>query len=121
MTTTTTNADAVADVLDKAADHLDRVGHHKGYLYDETQAEDGTPLEECRVCAAGAILAAAWGTPRYPDRDPEINLSDAALHELEEAIQQPIASWNDEEERQQEQVTEALRGTATRLRAEAAK
>jgi hypothetical protein len=127
VTTTTPSREAVADVLDKAADHIDRVGLHKGYLYDTSQADAGTPLPECRVCALGGINAAAFGTPRY---SAEYNAGDEPLPLILNFAQDAVARhlggpsfevdvWNDKLERTQDDVTTALRATATSLRGEA--
>jgi hypothetical protein len=106
-----------ADTLDKAADHIDRVGHHKGYLYDEKQAK-GSALEDCRVCAVGSILAAAYGKPRFPAEEPEENVTDLAIDALIVTVGGPVPPWNDDPKRQKRQVVKALRDTAARLRDE---
>ncbi|MCX4697053.1 hypothetical protein [Streptomyces sp. NBC_01373] len=117
MTTTdTTPAVQAADVLDKAAEHLLEVGLHKGYLYDEQQALDGLALNRCKVDAVGAILAAAYGQPRYPATEPVINLTDIALDALEAKVGAPPVVWNDETERTVDEVFDALAATAARLR-----
>ena len=105
-----------ADVLEKAATHLERVGHHKGYLYDETQAED-TAIDSCRVCAIGSILAAAYGEPRYPALDTlRAAVTDTAIDAMEETVGTPVPVWNDEPERTVDDVLTALTATAARLR-----
>ena len=113
--TTSMTLDA-ADVLEKAAVHLERVGHHKGYLYDEQQAED-TALESCRVCAVGSILAAAYGKPRYPALDTaQSDVTDTAIDAMEETVGTPVPVWNDEPQRTVDDVVTALRDTAASLR-----
>ncbi|WP_217235408.1 hypothetical protein [Streptomyces sp. AC555_RSS877] len=104
-----------ADVLDKAADHLAAVGLHKGYLYDERQAK-GSAMNRCRVCAVGAILTAAYGTPRYAVDDADINVTDRAIFMLTEKVGEPIPSWNDHPDRTQDEVITALRDTANQMR-----
>jgi hypothetical protein len=105
-----------ADVLDKAADHLERVGHHKGYLYDERQAK-GAAIESCRVCAVGAILVAAHGKPRYPDDEPLVGgISDLAILALTDHVDGPVPTWNDEPDRTADEVVTAMRQTAKTLR-----
>lgn len=104
-----------ANVLEKAAVHLERVGHHKGYLYDEKQAK-GTALESCRVCAVGSILAAAYGKPRYPAADDRADATDTAIDAMELTVGQPVPVWNDEPARTQDDVITALKATAASLR-----
>jgi hypothetical protein len=105
-----------ADILDKAAKHLQRVGHFKGYLYDERQAK-GTALESCRVCAIGAILVAAYGKPRYPAEEPLVGgVGDLAILALTEHVDEPVPSWNDASERTVDEITAAMRDTAKTLR-----
>jgi hypothetical protein len=113
--TPTAKAIAAADVLDQAATHLKRVGHHKGYLYDEAQAK-GTALESCRVCAVGSVLAAAYGKPRYAVDDAPVNVTDLAIFALTEQVGAPVPVWNDEPERTVDDVVTALTTTAARLR-----
>jgi hypothetical protein len=115
VTTPATRAIEAANVLEKAATHLKRVGHHKGYLYDETQAT-GTALESCRVCAVGSILAAAYGQPRYPALDTRADVTDVAIDAVEKTIGTPVPVWNDEPERTVNDVITALTTTAARLR-----
>ncbi|MFJ3507859.1 DUF6197 family protein [Streptomyces luteogriseus] len=116
MTTPATTAIEAAGVLDEAATHLKRVGHHKGYLYDEEQAK-GTAIESCRVCAVGSILAAAYGQPRYPaDDTARAAVTDTAIDAVEETIGTPVPVWNDEPERTVDDVLTALTATAARLR-----
>jgi hypothetical protein len=116
VSTQTAPAVQAADVLDKAAEHLLEVGLHKGYLYDEKQAVDGLALNCCRVDAVGAILAAAYGLPRYPTADPVANLADVALAALAEKVGAPPVAWNDAAERTLDDVFDALTGAASRLR-----
>lgn len=114
--TPTTKALEAADVLEKAVAHLERVGHHKGYLYDEAQAED-TAIESCRVCAVGSILAAAYGKPRYPADDTHLAaVTDTAIDAMETTIGTPVPVWNDAPERTQDDVVTALKATAASLR-----
>ena len=114
--TPTAKAIEAADVLEKAATHLKRVGHHKGYLYDERQAK-GTALESCRVCAVGSILAAAYGKPRYPALDTaKSDVTDTAIDAMEDTVGTPVPVWNDEPERTVDDVVTALKATADSLR-----
>jgi len=117
--TTTAPTDAeVANLLAKAEAHLDRVGHNKGWLYDETRADAGEALTDIPVCSVGAVLAAAYGMPRYPSEYPEHSaLVDAAITALTATVGQPIHVWNDAKGRQKRQVLKAFRDTAASLQA----
>lgn len=122
VTTTTTPAPAdVAELLGTAETHMERVGHNKGWLYDETRADAGEALAEIPVCSVGAVLAAAYGQPRYPSIYPEhSDLVDAAISALCNTVGQPIHVWNDAKGRQKRQVLKAFRDTAAGLKAVAA-
>jgi UDP-N-acetyl-D-mannosaminuronic acid transferase (WecB/TagA/CpsF family) len=114
--TPTARAIEAADVLEKAGGHLQKVGHHKGYLYDEQQATE-TAIDSCRVCAVGSILAAAYGQPRYPAFDTaHSDVTDTAIDAMEETVGAPVPVWNDEPERTVDDVVTALTATAARLR-----
>jgi hypothetical protein len=116
VTTPATRAIEAANVLDKAVGHLQKVGHHKGYLYDEQQATE-TVISSCRVCAVGSILAAAYGEPRYPALDTDkSDVTDTAIDAMEETVGTPVPVWNDEPERTVDEVVTAMRTTAARLR-----
>jgi hypothetical protein len=110
----------VADVLDKAIAHMDRVGHFKGYLYDEEQADNGTPLKDCPVCAWGAINFAVHGEPRPAAEGTPAAYAlaqaagDAVRANLE--LKGLLSEWSDAKGRQKRQVTKAFRDTAARLR-----
>ena len=123
MTTVTEPTPAeVADILDKAADHIDCVGWHQGYLYDEDAAETGERLEDCPVCAMGAINGAVYGVPRYPAKERDLSVlgmhAEDALKRFLKVLHVPL--WNDEANRKKAEVVAALRDTAAGLRAEAA-
>ncbi|MWA08833.1 DUF6197 family protein [Streptomyces sp. BA2] len=129
ISTTAPTKVEIADVLDKAIEVIDRVGWHRGYLYDEEQCEEGTAFGECRVDMLGAINTAVTGSPllgvskrRLEDR---IALADATALAVARylkipAIPRQIAWWNDELERTADDVRNAFRDTAAELRAEAA-
>ena len=111
---------AIADILDKAAEHIDRVGWIQNGLYDESQWGDDFPLQACRVCAVGAINTAVYGNPRYPIL--ETGLQAVAIG-AENALKQHLALdnstiplWNDAPGREADEVTKALRDTAAALR-----
>lgn len=119
-TTAPSRAD-VADVLDKAAVIVDRNGHHKGYLYDEAEADTGLLLKCCHVDAVGAINIAVFDTPRWPAEDhPAGPLAQAAVLALQETVGEPVPGWNDADERTQDDVIASLWETAERLRKAAA-
>ncbi|QCX81169.1 hypothetical protein C9F11_37930 [Streptomyces sp. YIM 121038] len=111
----------VADALDRAADHIERYGWAQGALYDGRQAE-GAPTSECRVCAIGAINTAVYGSPSYPAYDsPHHDLALLAERWLRVYLQLDtvtLPEWNDALGRTQEQVVQAMRDTAKRLREE---
>lgn len=111
----------IADVLDKAADVIDRNGHHKGYLYDEAKADDGLLVQCCPVDVVGAINVAVFDVPRWPAEDhPDSRLAQAAVLALQETVGEPVPGWNDDETRTQDDVITSLWDTAERLRKEAA-
>lgn len=103
-----------ADILDKAADHIDTVGWHQGRLYDDAY----TPLTACPVCAMGAINTALFGTPKFP---LDMRRADCETYEVADLLRPRIgnaelAEWNDEEGRTQDEVTALMRETAAELR-----
>ncbi|GAA1887612.1 hypothetical protein GCM10009837_06680 [Streptomyces durmitorensis] len=125
ITTTPTKAE-IADVLDKAIDVIDRVGWHRGYLYDEEQAEEGKALRDCPVCALGSISVAICGSPTLGAGDRDIHeavaLADAAAVAVARHVGVPpvprqVAYWNDELQRTADDVRNAFRDTAAELRA----
>ncbi|MEU6768579.1 hypothetical protein ABZ916_39475 [Streptomyces sp. NPDC046853] len=131
MNTVTTPTDVeIADVLDKAIGVIDRVGWHRGYLYDEEQAEEGKALGDCPVCALGSINTAVCGSPLLGTTDERsiydaVALADAvaaavALHLGVQPIPRQLARWNDELKRTEGDVRQAFRDTAAELRKEAA-
>ncbi|MGW0837092.1 DUF6197 family protein [Streptomyces prunicolor] len=110
-----------ADILDKAADHIDTVGWFQGSLYNDFTDPD-KPLAACQVCALGAINMALHGTPQFPLRGHEIRYE---AHEVAELLKSRIgddelAEWNDAEGRTQAEVTALMRETAAELRGGAA-
>ncbi len=108
----------IADILDRAADHIDTVGWYRGSLYDGEQSL-GTPLARCRVCALGAINVAIHGSPVFPiGRAGEgIGAHDVAGYvDRRRTDGAELADWNDDVARTQAEVTAALRDTAAELR-----
>ena len=111
----------IADVLDKAADVIDRNGLHKGYLYDEEKADGGLLMKVCPVDVVGAINVAVFDMPRWPAEDhPGSPLAQAATLALQETVGEPVPGWNDDETRTQDDVITTLWDTAERLRKAAA-
>lgn len=106
----------VANVLEKAADHIHVHGHHKGYY-----------AEGAKTCAKGAIYHAA-GVPlsqlqlgggiallnSVPEISIEANNALSKYTSIGPHGQLPI--WNDKPERTQEEVEDALKNCAKELR-----
>jgi len=115
---TATTAVEIADVLDKARAHIVRVGFCKKYLYNTSQARNGTPLDRCEVDLVGAINVAVHGTPRHVGGDP---LTWGAEQALTARIDAPsITTWCDYKGNGKDQAIRLLRDTADRLRRGAA-
>lgn len=121
VTATELDPARLAEYADKAASIVDTNGHHKGYLYDEAQADDGTKPAECRVDAVGAVNTAVFGQPCWPaEAHPDRLYAEAVVVALEKTVGKPVPGWNDEGERTQDDVITNLWDTAERLRKEAA-
>jgi len=127
MTTLTEPSVAdIAEVLDKAAAVVDANGHHKGYLYDEEQADgqsldDRTPIAACRVDVVGAINIAVFGKPRWPAEDHAgCRIAEAAVLAFAAFVKKPVQGWNDDPARTGDDVITALWDTASGLRKAAA-
>ncbi|MFF4346748.1 hypothetical protein [Streptomyces sp. NPDC001530] len=115
MTTLTTPApDEIADVLDKAADHIVTVGFCKKYLYSVRQANAGLALTKCEVDVLGAINVAVHGTPRYVGGDPLVHAAEKALADSIDAPS--VAAWCDYRGNGKAKAIALLRDTATCLR-----
>lgn len=126
MTTTIEVSDeAAADVLTRAADHMERVGLHKGDMYNTGLADTGVLIMDCQVCTWGALYFALQGWPRYGIVDPEKlaladRVADALLDHLgldgsDYDVADPIAAWSDDPDRTKDEVVNALRETAASL------
>jgi hypothetical protein len=110
----------IADVIEKAAEIVEKNGLHKGYLYDEAQADEGTKPAECPVDVVGAINIAVFGKPSWPSEErPGSRLAQAAVLALGETVGKPVPGWNDEDERVVDDVVTNLWEAAERLRKEA--
>lgn len=100
-----------ADILDSAADIIERNGWWQGYYYD---LGTDLPKRERPCCARGAINLAANG--RTPDRLSDVGQD--ALGVLERFLgisgdhPNSVADWNDDAGRTAEQVVAALRSAA---------
>ena len=119
MTTLTEPTTAeIADLLDEAAQVIDRNGHCKRDLYDHKQAAAGTKPANCRVDLIGAINIAAHGTPIYTGKSLLTwRAEDALLTRIPEAA---IVTWNDARGRGKREAAKLLRDTAASLRSGAA-
>lgn len=116
MTTTAPADTTIADVLDKAAEHIETVGYCKKYLYNVRQAANGLPLNQCQVDVIGAINVAVHGTPRHVGGDPLTQLTEQAL---EARIAAPsVAAWCDYPGNGKDTAINLLRDTAAELRRE---
>ncbi|MFI1928292.1 hypothetical protein [Streptomyces sp. NPDC020377] len=108
----------IANVLDAAAAHIERVG----WLQDDYY-EHGKPATDCRVCSVGAINVAMFGHPFPPEDDNAYaatsDIGDLILEHLG-VLGFDLAAWNDEPHRTQDDVTTAMRETAAELRKVAA-
>lgn len=109
----------VADVLDKAADVIDKNGHCKRDLYDHKQAAAGTKPADCRVDLIGALNIAAHGQPIYTGKSLLTWRAENAL--LAHIGEPAIVTWNDARGHGKREAAKLLRDTAAALRAEAAK
>lgn len=120
-TATEPTSAAIADVLDKAAAHIDAVGWTQQDLYDLEQAvREDVMASKCRVCAIGAINTAVYGGPLYPVHETGLQAvaigAENALKEHLALDNSTIPLWNDAPGREADEVTKALRDTAAGLR-----
>lgn len=103
-----------ADILDEAANVIERNGHCKGFYYDLSV---DLPPAECPVCPLGAINL-AMGNPN-PKTDRVFGSpAEVAMERYLDAAS--VADWNDDPDRTAEQVIAALRGAARAEREHAA-
>jgi hypothetical protein len=121
-----------SQILDKAADHIERYG----WMAEDWYAADGvTPPEQCAACAGGAINIVAEYAPDYLDHDdtsrPVFGALEALAARLSPHVQEDledgdhwdgellldvIASWNDAKGRTRDEVVEELRAAAASAR-----
>lgn len=120
-TTIEVTDEAAADVLTRAAAHIEKVGHQKGGLYDGATADRGMPLTSCRVNAWGALYVALTGLPRHGLSSAE---SVALADRVEAALiahlglgddKGALTDWSDDPLRTTEHVVTAFRETAADL------
>ncbi|MFH8744937.1 hypothetical protein ACH4GG_27470 [Streptomyces albidoflavus] len=115
MNTSPSNATKVADLLERAAAHIDRVGWTQGDWHEETP---GLQPKDSPACADGALSVVAYGRPcgagaRTPD---QFALHSAAVTALIRHIGAGLIDWNDAEGRTKEQVVGAMRAAAAEQR-----
>lgn len=107
-----------SEVLSKAADHLEKVGLHKGYFFN--LGPEGFDYENAPCCTLGALryvsgyqaaLDGDWAEcdRTYADYEPA---TEALLKHLNVPT---IAVWNDKDERTQDEVVAALREAAKKV------
>jgi hypothetical protein len=106
----------IADVLDKAAEHIETVGYCKKYLYNVRQAANGLPLDQCQVDVIGAINVAVHGTPRHVGGDPLTQLAEQAVGARIDAPS--VAAWCDYPGNGKDAAISLLQNTAAELRRE---
>jgi hypothetical protein len=116
----------IADVLDKAADEIQRRGFIKGDLYDEAAVEANTAtMATCRVCAVGALQYVTTGSIEdsislHRRKPPIFGRATIALDETlverfgEDA--RDVVDFNDDPATTQDDVINLFRTTATNLR-----
>ncbi|NUQ95330.1 MAG: hypothetical protein HOY79_01770 [Streptomyces sp.] len=110
------NLAVIADVLDRAADHIDKFGWMQGDLWD-LRADARLLPSQCPVCAFGSLNMALHGTPRFPELRP----GDLSSHDVADYVERrlggvELADWNDDPHRTQAEVTALFRETASQLR-----
>jgi len=106
------------EVLDAAADAIDKYGHAKHALGDKWFG----------MCAQGAMLFACYGRAQWPKGmrftatgerllAPELHRAMRALQESHRAQIRYTSDWNNAPERTQDEVTSTMRAVAATLRA----
>lgn len=114
-----------ADILDRAAEVIERNGWHQGDYFNRDQEGAGINPADCAVCTRGAINIVATGG--NPVNDYDVNGVAAAealdlfLWDTFEAEgRYGIAPWNDAPERTAAEVIAVLREAAAAERERAA-
>lgn len=108
----------VADLLTRAAEHIDHVGWTQGDWHEETP---GLQPKDSPVCADGALSVVAYGRPcgagaRTPD---QFALHSAAVTALIRHIGAGLIDWNDAPGRTKGEVVGAMRAAAAEQREQA--
>lgn len=113
-----------ADILDEAANVIERNGWIQGDYVNQRQIEDGKGPGDCACCARGAINTAAGGSPYNDYLLVAIEASNAVETWLTNsgAIGETLSlvEWNDKDGRTADDVITALRGAAQAERERAA-
>ena len=89
-------------VLDRAADVIDELGHAKGFYQNQVTGA---------VCALGALNIAKHGSIWFTEPNE-------AKRVLGMAVGGRISEWNDAHERTKDEVTSTMRAVAATLRAQ---
>lgn len=114
-----TDSEDIAQLLEDAATHLEDVGLNQFSSIDEDQEEAGTPAEECRVCALGALAFVISGEVNADLNATQAGQFNAAEDAARRYLGQDLHHYNDEPDRTVEEVADAMRGAAKLLRAAA--
>lgn len=124
---TETRPTTVPDVLDAAADVIERQGWMQGAYGIVTDPERVIFRADGPVCAVGAINTAMWGDPSpfYHLGDDVIALRFRVIDALDSATAQGrvdsfaldrVVAWNDYTDRTRDEVVAAFRAAAERER-----
>lgn len=100
-------ANSTAEVLEAAADEIERSGHLKGDYWQDWALWSVGPC-----CAVGAIRRACGSQYDVP-------AVDHAVTAMERHINRDVGAWNDAPERTATEVIAALRAAADKARKEA--
>jgi hypothetical protein len=111
------SADPLAQIrshLRHAARIIRRNGLHQGHFYDYDQRDNGTPEDECRVCALGAVNTAVAGSPssRLSRDDVRAVVNHLNAYAATVLGEVTVPEWNDQDGRTVEQVALLLRRAA---------
>lgn len=108
----------VKQTLLLAADHIEKVGHHKGNFFDyfKYAAEPDKDQSELPCCALGAVRIVSGYQSALRDKDYMSSVYDL-FAEADEALRlhlgvDGVPAWNDAPERTQAEVVTALREAA---------
>lgn len=112
-----------SEILDKAADVIERNGWVQDEWYEFGRAEDP---RDCPVCAGGGLDVAAGYDPGEPDDIPALSAAvkafaahvDPAFDPAAQGGYGTVAGWNDEPGRTAEEVVRELRAAAASERSQ---